>query len=65
MANSISFIHPSERAATLAFNKAKLNKPKIIAGRFIGSYAVILSDGTRINCANYSTAQYYVRLHTK
>jgi len=40
-------------------------KAKIVAGSFTGSYAVVLADGTRINCANYSTAQYYVRLHSK
>ena len=65
MAKSITFIHPSERAATIAFNKAKAIKPQIVAGRFRGSYAVILGDGTRVDCANYATAQYYVRVNSK
>ena len=60
--------HPSELKAIKAANKARTlsitPKPKIIEGSFRGSYAVILGDGTRINCANYSTAQYYVRVHS-
>jgi hypothetical protein len=62
--------HPSELKAMKAAQRnrtkfATTSKPKIVAGSFIGSYAVVLADGTRINCANYSTAQYYVRLHSK
>lgn len=57
----IKFYFNTESDSTVPPSKAK---PKIVEGSFRGSYAVILGDGTRINCANYSTAQYYVRVHS-